>query len=70
MNTASLHWPNCLPRLLWIRHKCPRCDSLEFKAAELRSFDAVLSMETFEHVPQRPFVRELARVVNRSNASC
>ena len=32
----------------------------QFGAGE---FDAVLSMETFEHVPQRPFVRELARVV-------
>jgi 2-polyprenyl-3-methyl-5-hydroxy-6-metoxy-1,4-benzoquinol methylase len=27
------------------------------------AFDAVLSMETFEHVPQRPFLRELGRVV-------
>jgi len=44
MNTASPHWPNCLPRLLWIRHKCPRCNSVEFKAAELRSLDAVLGM--------------------------
>ena len=34
--------------------------ALPFDAGE---FDAVLSMETFEHVPQLPFVRELARVV-------
>ena len=34
--------------------------ALPFAAGE---FDAVLSMETFEHVPQRPFLRELWRVV-------
>jgi hypothetical protein len=30
--------------LLWIRRECPRCNSVKFKPAELRSFDGLLSM--------------------------
>lgn len=44
MNTVSQHWPNWLPHLIWMKHKCPCCDSVKFKAAELRSFDELLSM--------------------------
>jgi len=30
--------------MLWIRRKCPRCNSVKFKQAELRSFDGLLAM--------------------------
>jgi hypothetical protein len=44
MSTANQNCPNWLPHLLWLRHKCPRCNSVEFKPAELHSFDGLLSM--------------------------
>ena len=44
MDTASLKWPDWLPRLIWIRLECPRCNSVKFKPAELRSLDGLLSM--------------------------
>jgi hypothetical protein len=44
MNFSNRTWPNWVPRLLWIRRECPRCNSLKFKPAELRSFDGLLSM--------------------------
>jgi hypothetical protein len=30
--------------VIWTRHVCPRCDSVQFKPAELRSFDGLLSV--------------------------
>ncbi len=44
MNAASITWPNWLPRVLWFRHACPRCNSTQFKAGELRWFDGLLAM--------------------------
>jgi len=44
MNFSSRTWPRWVPRLLWIRHECPFCNSLKFKQAELRSYDNLLSM--------------------------
>jgi hypothetical protein len=44
MNIDAMTWPNWLPRVLWFRHACPRCNSVQFKPAELRSFDGFLSM--------------------------
>jgi hypothetical protein len=44
MNTANWNWPNWLPHLLWMRHACPRCNSVTFKPAEAHSFDELLSM--------------------------
>jgi hypothetical protein len=44
MNTPRWNWPNWLPHLLWIRHECPRCTSVEFKPAEQHASDGVLSM--------------------------
>lgn len=44
MPAECLNWPNWLPRLLWIRRKCPRCNSVKFKLAELRPMDGLLSM--------------------------
>jgi len=44
MPNEYFNWPNWLPHLLWIRHKCPCCKSVKFKQAELRPFDSLLSM--------------------------
>src|SRR5579859_884568 len=44
MSTAGWNWPTWLPHLLWIRHQCPRCTSIEFKPAELHSSDGLLSL--------------------------
>ena len=43
MSDLSWNWPDWLPHLLWIRRKCPRCNSVKFKQAELRSFDGLLA---------------------------
>jgi hypothetical protein len=34
METQSLSWPSWLPRVLWIRRKCPLCTSVQFRAEE------------------------------------
>jgi len=44
MNVATLTWPDWLPRVLWMRRVCPRCESVQFKPAELRFYDGLLSM--------------------------
>jgi hypothetical protein len=44
MRAASRQRPMWLPQMIWTRHKCPSCSSVKFKAAELRSFDGLLSM--------------------------
>jgi hypothetical protein len=44
MNIDAMTWPNWLPRVLWFRHACPRCNSVRFKPAELRSADGLLCM--------------------------
>ena len=44
MSNAGWHRPYWMPEILWIKCKCPRCNSVKFKAAELRPFDGVLSM--------------------------
>jgi len=44
MNFSNRTWPTWVPHLLWIRRECPRCNSLKFKPAELRSFDGLLGM--------------------------
>ena len=44
MHTTRWNWPNPLPQVIWTKHECPRCNSVEFKPDELRSFDALLSM--------------------------
>ena len=41
MSNSSRNWPDWLPHPLWIRRKCPRCNSMKFKQAELRSFDGL-----------------------------
>jgi hypothetical protein len=43
MSRSFWNWPDWLPHPLWIR-ACPRCDSMKFKPAELRSFDGLLSL--------------------------
>lgn len=44
MNSSGRTWPSWAPRMLWIKHECPSCNSLKFKQAELRSYDSLLSM--------------------------
>lgn len=44
MNVETMTWPNWLPRVLGIRRVCPRCESVKFKPAELRSFDGLLGL--------------------------
>jgi len=44
MNFSTRHWPNWVPHLLWIRRECPCCNSVKFKAAELRPIDGLLAM--------------------------
>jgi hypothetical protein len=44
MNPETLTWPAWLPRVLWPRRICPRCSSVQFKPAELRSFDGLVAM--------------------------
>lgn len=44
MDNTSRNWPQWLPRMLWIHRKCPWCNSVKFKQAELRSVDELLSM--------------------------
>lgn len=42
MKTAALNWPPVIPRVLWMRHKCPLCSSVEFRPAERGWLDGVL----------------------------
>lgn len=44
MHTTRWNWPNPVLGLIWTKHECPRCNSVEFKPAELRSFDGLISM--------------------------
>lgn len=44
MNSATGNWPKGVPRLLWFRHKCPCCNSIKFKPAELRPADWLLAL--------------------------
>ena len=44
MNDTNWELPSWVPPMPLLRHKCPRCKSVKFKAAELRSFDSLLSL--------------------------
>jgi hypothetical protein len=44
MSIETMTWPRWLPRVLWIRRMCPRCNSVQFKAAELRPLDSLLGL--------------------------
>ena len=44
MDVDAIPWLNWLPRVLWTRRTCPRCNSVEFKPGELRSHDGLLGM--------------------------
>jgi hypothetical protein len=35
MNAIRWNWPVWLSHLIWLGHKCPRCNSLEFKPVAL-----------------------------------
>jgi hypothetical protein len=42
MEIANRNWPSSIPRILWKRHECPRCSSIEFRAAESHPLDPLL----------------------------
>jgi len=44
MNPGTITWPDWLPRVLWTRRMCPRCNSVRFKPGELRPFDGFLGL--------------------------
>lgn len=44
MNIAAMTWPLWLPRVLWLRRRCPCCKSVAFKPAELRPYDGILGL--------------------------
>jgi len=44
MSIETMTWPRWLPRVLWMRRMCPRCNSVQFKPAESRSLDGLLGM--------------------------
>lgn len=44
MDVDAIPWLNWLPRVLWTRRVCPRCNSVQFKPGELRPHDGLLGM--------------------------
>jgi len=44
MNSARLNWPPAIPRLLWIRQRCPLCTSIEFRSAEREWLDVFFAL--------------------------
>jgi hypothetical protein len=44
MSNSKRDWPDWLPHLLCFKRQCPRCNSLKFKQAEMRSIDELLAM--------------------------
>ena len=44
MSSTSRNRPEWMPQLLGFRRKCPRCNSVKFKQAELRLLDGLLGM--------------------------
>lgn len=50
MKSAALHRPPLIPRLLWMRRKCPLCNSVEFTMAEPEWQDSLLAPWRLEPV--------------------
>lgn len=44
MSETSWVWPAWLPRMPLLRRKCPVCNSVKFKTAELRPIDGFLGL--------------------------
>jgi hypothetical protein len=44
MSDTSRTWPSWAPRPPLFRHKCPCCNSVKFRQAELRTWDGLLAM--------------------------
>jgi hypothetical protein len=44
VNFSNRTWHRWVPRFVWLRRECPVCNSIQFKQAELRSFDGLLAM--------------------------
>jgi hypothetical protein len=50
MNSGGLNWPSRIPRLLWMRRRCPLCTSIEFRQAESGALDGLLGLLTLRAV--------------------
>ena len=50
MSNTGRDWPNWLPHPLWIHRRCPRCNSVKFKEAELRAIDSLFGLIAFRPV--------------------
>jgi hypothetical protein len=44
MHTANLEWPLWLPHLILREHKCPRCNSVQFRSDTQRGYDGLLAL--------------------------
>lgn len=44
MSVETIIWPRWLPRVLWMRRRCPFCKGSQFKPAELRPYDVLLAL--------------------------
>jgi hypothetical protein len=44
MDFSNRTWPAWVPHFVWLRHECPRCNSIKFKPAERRPVDGLLAM--------------------------
>jgi hypothetical protein len=44
MSADATFWPSWLPRVMWIRRRCPSCSCDQFKPAELRPYDGILAL--------------------------
>jgi len=50
MGIADLTWPSSIPRLLWMRRKCPLCSSIRFQTADSHSLDWLLGLIAFSPI--------------------
>lgn len=44
VRSTNQNLPGWVPRLIWIQHRCPCCNSVKFKPAELRAVDGLLAL--------------------------
>lgn len=50
MHATIVDWPYWWPHVIWGKHQCPRCTSVQFRAAELRSCDWLLGLLALQPV--------------------
>jgi hypothetical protein len=44
MNHATVIWPTWIPRVLWFRHVCPCCESVQFRPDASHSLDGLCAL--------------------------